>query len=330
MSGIFSLSMPSGFMHPGRLWLLVGLVALAAGYVAVHQQRRRALARYTNPRLAHLVAPTRSGWQRHLAPVFSLAALGVLFVGLAQPTRTERIPRKEGVVVLAIDVSASMTATDIAPSRIEAAITGATKFVKGIPTGIHVGLVAFDGTSRLLVAPTLDHSAVISAAQTLRPGPATAAGEGIYTSLDAIRATLSTDLKAAAKAGGHPAAIVLLSDGTTTVGRPTVQAARDAAAAGVPISTIAYGTPNGTVSVDGQVVDVPADTATMSEVARITGGKYFEATSAGQLSSVYANIQTTIGYTTQPREVTRGLLGVALILLVGGSAVGVFSTARAV
>ena len=324
------MTLPSSYLHPGRLWLLLGVIVLAGAYLVVQQQRRKALARYTNPQLAHLLVPTRPGARRHLAPLLSLAALAVLVVGLAQPSRTVRVPRKEGVVVVAIDISESMIANDIAPSRIEAAIAGADKFVAGIPSTIHVGLVSFDGTARLLVAPTTDHVAVQAAIKGLQPGPATAAGEGIYTSLDAIRATLTSDLKAAAaQAGAHPAAIVLLSDGVTTVGRPTVQAAHDAALAGVPVSTIAYGTPNGTVTIEGQVIDVPADTETMAAVARISGGRYFQATSAGQLSSVYNDIQTTIGYTTQQHDTTTGALGLALALLVVASGVGLLTTGRA-
>ncbi|MCU1354401.1 MAG: von Willebrand factor type [Acidimicrobiales bacterium] len=312
------------FLHPERLWLLVGVAALVATYVVTHLRHRQAVARYTNPALHHLIAPDRLGARRHLAPALTVAALAVLLVGLAQPLRMQRVARNEGVVVLAVDVSASMTATDIAPSRIEAAIAGATAFVKDIPPGIKVGLVAFDGDARLLVSPTADHSSVLSAVRTLTPGPRTAAGEGVYTSLQAIKTALPPAVVAsAARNGEHPAAIVLLSDGTTTVGRPVEQAADAAARAGVPISTIAYGTPTGTVTVQGQIIDVPADTATMAAVAKRTGGGYYEATSAGQLRDVYSHIQTTIGYRMEPREVARGFLGGALALLVGAGAAAV-------
>ena len=317
------------FAHPERLLLLFGVVALAAAYVAVHRRRARTIAAYTNPALHHLVAPDRMGWRRHVPPLLSLAALALVLVGLAQPTRPTRVARNEGVVVLAVDVSASMTATDIAPTRIQAAIAGAKNFVDDIPAGIDVGLVAFDGSARLLVSPTTDHTSVQTAIDSLTPGPGTAAGEGVYTSLGAIQAKLGASTLAAAKAAGNvPAAIVLLSDGTTTVGRSVEQAAQAADDLGVPVSTIAYGTPTGTVTVQGQVVDVPADDEAMSEVAKATGGTFFEAQSANELKDVYAHIQTQVGYTTEQRDVGRGLLGAAFVAMAGAIALALAWGAR--
>jgi Ca-activated chloride channel family protein len=314
------------FLHPGRLWLLLAVAGVAAVYVAVHLRRRRAIERYTSAHLHAAIAPDRLGWRRHVAPVLASAALGLIVIGLAQPVRAERVPRDEGVVVLTVDVSASMTATDIAPSRIEAAIAGASRFVDEIPDGIQIGLVAFDGTARVLVDPTTDHDAVVDAVHTLTPGPRTATGEALATSLDTITSTLSADVL---ESGDVPASVVLLSDGYTTVGRPVEQVAQEAAKLGVPVTTIAYGTPNGTVMVQGQIVDVPADTTTMAEVARITGGKYFEATSAGELDDAYTDIKTVVGYTTEPREVTRGFLGGALVVLLAGTPFAFVRAARA-
>jgi Ca-activated chloride channel family protein len=318
------------FVHPSRLWLLALVVGLGIANVLVQRHRQRAIARYTSSHLHHAIAPDRFGWRRHVPPALALLGLAILILGIAQPARAERIPLNEGVVVLAVDVSSSMTATDIAPSRIEAAISGATNFVNGLPVGIHVGLVAFDGNARLMVSPTADHHAVVSAVKTLTPGPRTAAGEGIYTSIDAIKASLTSDVLAAAKQSGKlPASIVLLSDGATTVGRSAEGAALAAGDAGIPVTTIAYGTPTGTVTVQGETVPVPADTATMARVAQVSGGKYFEAASAGQLKAVYTDIQTRVGYTTEPREITRGVLGVAMVMLAAATTLAFAWAARA-
>ncbi|MFN8019417.1 MAG: VWA domain-containing protein [Acidimicrobiales bacterium] len=318
------------FMHPERLLLILGVVALAAGYLVVWRPRTAALARWAQPHLQDRVAPNRSGAKRHVAPALALAALSLVLISAAQPTRPERVPRKRGIVVLTIDTSLSMNATDIGPNRMQAAIAGASAFVDQLPDGIEVGLVAFDSDARLLVSPTTDHGAVKASIATLQTNERTATGEGIYTSLDAITTTLAKDGDSIdGKTGDKvPAAIVLLSDGVPTVGRSVDDAAAAADAAKVPVSTIAYGTPNGTLTMDGETVSVAADPATMTRVAQATGGKSFEAKSATELEDVYADIQTTIGYETVPREVGRAVLGGAFAVLLVAGAYAVATSAR--
>ncbi|WP_421120907.1 VWA domain-containing protein [Aquihabitans daechungensis] len=315
------------FLHPERLLLLAGVVVLAVAYVAVWLRRSQAIARYTQPHLHDRLAPDRRrGLKRHVAPALALGALSLVLVSAAQPTRDERVPREKGVVVLAIDTSLSMQATDISPTRLEAAVDGATDFVDELPEGIEVGLVSFDSEARLLVSPTTDHESVQAAIGTLTTNARTATGEGVFTSLDAVQAALADETGADGEA--IPAAIVLLSDGVETVGRSVDSATQAAVDAKVPVSTIAYGTPTGTVSIEGDTIPVPADTQTMSAVADATGGTYFEATSAGQLQDVYADIQTTIGYETEPREVGRALIGGAFVLLLGAGGIAVLTSAR--
>jgi len=318
------------FAHPMRLWLLAGVVVLVVAYVVAHLHRRRAIARYTNPSLHGRIAPDRQGWPRHVPPALSAVALALVLVGIAQPTRPERVAKDEGVVVLAVDVSASMTATDVTPTRIDAAIAGAEDFVQDVPDGIHLGLVAFDRNARLLVVPTTDHDSVSNAVRALAPGPGTAAGEAVFASLDAIEAALDPEVLASAGEVDVPAAIVLLSDGATTIGRSVDQAASAAGDAGIPVTTIAFGTPTGSVTVEGQTVPVPvpADTEAMASLADATGGTYFAATSAGELQDVYADIRTDVGYTNEPREVTRGVLGVALVVLAAALAAAVLLAFR--
>ncbi|HEX2578747.1 MAG TPA: VWA domain-containing protein [Aquihabitans sp.] len=307
------------FLHPLRLVLLVGVVALAVAYVVVQRRRRAAVARYTDPARLAALAPQRPGSvRRHLSPALALVALATMVVALAEPTRAEAVARERGVVVLAVDVSASMSATDVAPSRLDAAIDGATGFVDGLPDGLHIGLVVFDGDARLVVPPTTEQATVTAAIARLGAGEGTAAGEGIATSLRAVESVLSPDLLASGE--DLPASIVLLSDGATTVGRPALTAAAEAADVGVPVTTIAFGTPQGTVTLGGETVAVPADPATMRAVADATGARSFEATTAGELGDVYADISTAVGTTTERREVTRGLLGGAVVALLASAA----------
>ncbi len=311
-------------LAPGRMWLLVFVGALAVAYVVAQRRRKQYAVRFTNLDLLDSVAPRRPGWRRHVVALAALLAATGLVISLARPAHEVRVPRSRGVVMLTVDVSASMTATDVEPSRIAAAKVAAREFVEQVPAGFQVGLVAFDGTARVLSTPTTDHAAVVGAIDALTPGPGTATGDAIFTALEAIEANANDVQPAQQRAPKDDlaATIVLLSDGTRTVGRPVGDAAQAAKDAGVPISTIAYGTPNGTVIVQGQIVPVPADTQTMAEVAEVSGGSAFEAASASELRDVYEDIQGRVGYRTETRELGRvfvALAVIALLLAAGGS-----------
>lgn len=318
------------FLSPQWLWLALVVAALAAAYVVLQRRRRHYAVRFTNLDLLASVAPRRPGWRRHVpAAAIGLALLG-LVVGLARPARQERVPKEAAIVMLVVDTSASMDATDVAPSRLRAAAAAAGGFVRDLPPGVEVGLVSFDRTPRLLATPTSDHAAVEARIGQLVTGPGTAAGEAVYVALDAIATAQQALDRPAARADddGPVAAIVLLSDGVTTVGRPVAQAAEDAGRQRVPISTIAFGTDEGTVVVQGQVVRVPADRESMSAVADATGGRFFEAASGEQLRSVYRDIGGTVGYTTETRELGMAVVGLALALLVAALAAALVWTAR--
>jgi Ca-activated chloride channel family protein len=273
--------------------------------------------RLPTTRVLAAVAPKRSVWRRHAPAAVALLTVVLLVVAVARPARDERVPREAAVVVLAVDVSASMTATDVAPSRIDAAVAAASDFVDDVPDRFQLGLVAFDGTARVLTTPTEDHDAVRAALQRLTPGEGTAAGEGIAAALDAISSSVE-------QAGGGgldlPASIVLLSDGATTVGRPVEEAAREAADRSVPVSTIAFGTDRGTVVVGGEVVPVPADRQTMEAVADLTGGTAAEAETADELHDVYDDIGARVGSVVEQREIGRAFLGIALVALLAAVA----------
>ncbi|HMC52521.1 MAG TPA: VWA domain-containing protein [Acidimicrobiales bacterium] len=302
------------FLSGSRLLLLAAPLALLAAYLAVQRARRKLVVRFTSVEMLASVAPRRSGWQRHVPAAALLAALALLVVGFAQPARAIRTPRQRATVVLTLDVSGSMVAGDVAPSRLAAAQQAARGFVGALPPGIQLGLVSFASTASVLVPPTSDRTTVVAAIDSLRAAGGTATGDAIYLSLDAINA-----LPVAAGGKKAPAAIVLMSDGTPTVGRAggspaaTVAAATAAAKqAGVRVNTIAFGTPDGELALGGRTVAVPSDPAAMAQIASDSGGRTFTAKTAGQLKSVYGEIGRVVGYDVHRREITAWFTGIAL------------------
>jgi Ca-activated chloride channel homolog len=308
------------FLSAGYLWLVLVVVALAAGYVMLQVKRKRYVARFSNVELLGSLAPRRPGWRRHLT--FSLLLLGllVLSLGVARPSADVKVPRENATVVLAIDVSLSMEATDVLPSRIATAKDAAKKFVGLLPSRINLGLVSFGGQATLLVPPTLDRQAAKTAINGLRLQQSTAIGEAIFTSLQAIQVfTKSTTAKGDS---APPARIVLLSDGTNTVGRRVDVAVAAAQKARVQVSTIAFGTQNGTVTINGTTQRVPADDQTLQQIAESTGGTFHTAHSEQELSSVYKDIGSQIGYTTRHRDISWRfmLIGLLCLFAAGGTA----------
>jgi Ca-activated chloride channel family protein len=306
------------FLDPGRLWLLLLVPALAAVYVVAQRRRRVQSVRFSNLELLRSVVPARAAWRRHVPSAVALLALGGLLVGFARPAAAVRVPKEAATIMLVLDVSASMEATDVRPSRLEAAITAAQSFVDQLPPQLEVGLVSIDRQARIEQPPTTDHRAVQAALGTLQLGPGTAAGDALTTAVEAINAAKAS----AGRVDKGGAAIVLLSDGVTTVGRPVTAAAHAAADAGIPVSTIAFGTDAGAVQVQGQIIPVPADPDTMAEVAEITSGRFFEAVSAHELRKVYDDIGTRVGYETQQREVSGRYLGGATVALIAALGLG--------
>jgi Ca-activated chloride channel family protein len=313
------------------LYLLVVLAALG-GYIAVLLARRKRVIRFANMELLEKVAPkrARTRW-RHVPAALLVAALALLTTAMAGPTHDIRIPRNRAVVMLVIDVSESMAATDVAPSRIEAARQAGKQFAHLLTPGINLGLVAFAANAVLLVAPTTDREAVDRAIDTLQPQPRTATGEGIYTALQAI-ATVG-----AVMGGGDgppPARIVLESDGKETVPadpnqpRGAFPAARAAKDQGVEISTISFGTPDGVITFQGMELPVPVDDATLQTITEITGGQAFHAGSLDELSSVYATLQQQIGYQTIPGDASESWIRLGAIALAAALFAGVLINRR--
>lgn len=297
-----------------RLWLLVPVALLALVYLFMQRRRRHYAVRFTNIALLDAVAPKRPGWRRHLTAAIAGVALVAMVIGLARPARDEKVPREEAVVVLAIDVSRSMSATDVSPSRLDSAIAAAIDFIAGVPDGFRVGLVAFDDLTYTLATPTLEHQVVLDALGRLEPGRGTAAGDAIEASLDAIATVLDPNVESES-AEDFAATIVLLSDGATTSGEDPAVAAQHAADAGVPVTTIAYGTDAGEIEIEGEIVPVPADPVAMQDIADATEGSFFEAASASELEAVYDDIQGRVGFTVEQREIILWFLTIGLVAL---------------
>ncbi len=342
------------FLAPLLLLGLLLVPILLGLYVWAQRRRSRYAVRFTNLDLLANLAPRRPAWRRHLPPVIYLGAIAALALALARPTMVVAVPREDATVLLTIDVSGSMRATDVSPTRLDAARAAARSFVAQLPEGIRVGIVAFASEPETLVAPTTDRDAIEDALQSLTPKNGTAMGDGLMRTLDlaeqiqtddegtppasttpdpsaAPDASASPDASAAPDApvdtpSGEPlVAAILLSDGANSVGETEpLDAAERAASLGVPVYTIALGTPDGEVEVRddlGQVriLQVPPDTETLAQIAEITGGTAFDAPTAEDLSAVYDNLESRIGHVDERQEVTSWFAAAALVLVVVGA-----------
>ena len=308
--------MTEWFLEPARLWSLLVVVALIGAYVVMQLRRPRYTVRFSNLQLLDKVAPKRPGWRRHLSAGIFAVGLATLVVAFAQPVMTVKVPQERTTVMLAIDTSLSMAAEDVAPNRLEAAQAAATTFVEQLPDDLNVGLVGFAGTAQLLVPPTQDHESISTAIDGLELDKATAIGDAVKLSLDVI-----ADQAIGVENGVPDAAIVLISDGETPVGLPTVDAIPLAEEAGVAVTTIAYGTAEGQIMVDedgdgvGQLTSVPVNVDELRGLAEGTGGTAYTAESAGALDSVYEELGSTIGFEEKDTDVSFRFVGAGLLLL---------------
>jgi Ca-activated chloride channel family protein len=251
--------------------------------------------------LLESVAPKRPSRWRHLPAILLLTSLVLFTIAMAGPTHDVRIPRNRAVVMLVIDVSQSMRATDVSPNRLAAAQEAAKQFAGQLTPGINLGLIAYAGTATVLVSPTTNRDATKNAIDKLQLADRTATGEGIFTALQAI-ATVG----AVIGGGGEPppARIVLMSDGKETVPanpdnpKGAYTAARTAKDQGVPISTVSFGTPYGYVEINGQRQPVPVDDQTLKKIAELSGGTAYNASSLSELKSIFTTLQEQIGYET--------------------------------
>ncbi len=310
---------PDTFLDGWRLWFLLAL-PLLVGLYAWRDRRRHAYAvRFSALPMLGLVAPRRPGWRRHVVAAGMLLATGVLVTAFARPAAEVRQPKERATVLLAIDVSLSMNAEDVAPNRLRAAQEAARNFADELPPSINLGLVTFAGSASVLVPPTTDRALVKNAVDDIRLGPYTAIGEGIVTSLSALE--LVPDDPSGEPVPAH---VVVLSDGETTVGMPNGEAVLLAQEADVPVSTIAFGTPGGTIVLEGRTEPVPVNERELRQIAEDTGGVAYAAQTLDQLEQVYDDIGSSIGYELVPSEITDRWVGLGLVcmlLTVAGSLV---------
>ncbi len=296
------------FLEPWWLLALLPVIAVAGLYVWRQFRRRSYAMKFTNVDLLRTLAPKGLGWRRHAAAGAFLLSLVALGSALARPSVDTEQPLERATVMLAIDVSLSMEADDVAPTRIEAAQEAARAFVQELPPTYNLGLVSFAKSANVLVPPTKDRSQVNSAIDGLTLAEATATGEAVFTSLDAIRTVPSDGAD-----GAPPARIVLLSDGFRTSGRSVEDASAAALAANVPVSTIAFGTDAGMVDIRGTLQRVPVDRLALEQMAETTKGFFYEAASVSELKQVYEDMGSSFGHRIEAREVTQWYAGVALV-----------------
>lgn len=336
--------------------LLIGLLVVPialAGYLLVQRRRSRYVVRFTNVDLLANLVPTTPQWWRHVPPALYLAAMAALILGLARPSAMVAVPREDATIILAMDVSGSMLATDVTPSRLASAQEAASTFIDQLPPTFQVGLVTFGTAAQVAVRPTTDRAEIHEALDTLVADGGTALGDAIGSSVQLAREVIDT----AATTGGATAspdpsaspgptatpepsaspsatddaepplvATVLLSDGANSTGRlDPAEAAREAQSIGMPVYTIALGTPSGVVTVQDEfgiphTVEVPPDTDTLAAVAETTGARSFQAPTASDLEQIYQSLGSRVGTREEPQEVTQWFAAAGLVLMIGGAA----------
>jgi Ca-activated chloride channel family protein len=308
------------FASPLVLWALLLVPLALAGYWLVQRRRIKYAARFTNLDLLANVVDASPGRRRHVPAVLALAALAALLVALARPQAVVAVPREEATVVLTMDGSASMTATDVAPTRLDAAKSAASTFLDQLPERFRVGLVSFSNATRVLEEPTDDREAVRSSLESIQGEVGTAIGDAIRESV-----ALAPRDDDGERSQDTLFAVLLLSDGKNSAGIEPRYVLDEVQEAGIPIYTIALGTAAGTVEIpnafgEPEPYPVPPDPETLREIAEETGGRFFEAPTEADLEAVYEEIGSQVSYEEEERELTAAFAGAgALFLLVGAS-----------
>lgn len=328
------------FIWVDLLWLLF-VVPLAAGvYLLLQRRRRKYAVRYASLALVREAAGRGPGFRRHIPPVLFLVGLTVLLLAVARPQATVVAPSNQGTVILTFDVSGSMRANDVKPSRLEAAKEAGRDFVAKQSSKVRIGVVAFSDTALVVQEPTTDREAVLAAINRLAPQRRTAIGSAIITSLNTIfegtdvplipvpesgfgggpvfqpAVPTTTSTPAPVAPGSYTSAvIVLLSDGQSNIGPAPLDVVGDAADRGVRIYTVGLGSPEGTVlRAGGFGVRVRLDEATLKAIAQQTGGQYFNAQTESDLSGIYRDLSTRLTFKPQQTEITAWFAAFAVVV----------------
>lgn len=324
------------FAAPVFLWGLLAIPVAVVLYRRAQRRRSRYAITFTNLDVLASVAATRLAWRRHVPAAILTMALIALIVGLARPESTILVPREEATVVLVLDVSGSMRATDVDPTRLAAAQASARSFVDQLPAEFQVGLVSFSETANVLNQPTVDRASVAESIDSLTADGPTAMGDGLVEALELGR---SDEPDAAPSRPSRSRrerldAVVLLSDGYNTSGRtPPLDAADMAADLDVPVYTIALGTPEGTVEVPTpfgvpRIVQVPPDYETLQAIAETTDAQYFTAPSTEDLERIYADLGSRIGFVEDRQEIGFAFAAAAVALAALGTGLAVAWSGR--
>ena len=314
------------FSAPAWFALLAVVAAVVGGYVWTRRRARRYTMRFANLELLERVAPRRPGWSRHIPAALLVLALIFLTVSLAGPTANAQVPRNRAIVMLVIDVSLSMNSTDVTPTRIAAAKDAASAFARNLPAGINLGVESFAGTATVLVSPSTDRDLAVRAIGSLKLAESTATGEALAAALaaiDSVNALIPGDGQ-----GPPPARIVLMSDGKQNTGRDEFAVAAQAGAAHIPISTISFGTPYGTVDLQGEQAAVPVDDDSLAKVAQLSGGEFYPAQSNQQIHQVYDTLGQQIGYETIHKDVSKPWLALGTLTCLAAAGTGLALSQR--
>lgn len=321
------------FQWPWMLWFLLLIPVLAALYILAQRRRQQYALRYASLSLVKEALGRGPGWRRHLPPAVFLTSLAVMVFALARPFTVVTLPSQQGTVILTMDVSGSMRADDLEPTRLDAAKAAALAFVQKQPAGVRIGVVSFSDDAFLVQAPTNDKGAIIAAISRLTPRRGTAIGSALLTSVEAIEeeadieggepitSTLPTPTPTPMPQGVYqPAIVVLLTDGESNRGPRPLDVVDQVAMRGIRVYTIGVGSIEGTVlRAFGRSMRVRLDEDTLQAVATATGGTYYNASTEQDLQRIYENLSTRLVFTKQESEVTAGFTGVAgLLLLVAG------------
>jgi Ca-activated chloride channel family protein len=307
------------FLWPEMLWLLLLVPALVAGYFYLLRRKRQATLRYASLTMIKEAIGTGQKYRRHIPPLLFLLALVAMILAVARPAAVVTLPSQHRTIILAMDVSGSMRATDVEPNRITAAQNAAKAFIKDQPSNVRIGIVSFAGTASVVQAPTQNREDLIAAIDRFQLQRATAIGSGIIVSLatifpdagidvsaliygrsgprgvplDQTAKTEKKDFKPVPPGSYSSAAIILLTDGQRTTGPDSVEAARMAADRGVRIFTVGFGTKSGeTIGFEGWSMRVRLDEETLKTIASMTRGEYFYAGSAADLRKVYESLNS--------------------------------------
>jgi Ca-activated chloride channel homolog len=323
------------FIWSQMLWSLLAIPLLVLLYLRMQEKRKQLALRYGSLGLVQQAAGKGIGARRHIPAILFLAGLIVLFLALARPQMVVGLPKVEGIVILAFDVSGSMAAEDFEPNRLEAAKVVASDFVSRQPSTVRVGIVAFSDSGFSVQLPTNDQAEILDAISRLRPQRGTSVANGIVVSLNTIATVTGMepvisldenevpnfeDAEPTMIVDDNSAVIVLLTDGENNMNPDPLLAAEFAAERGVRIHTIAIGSTEGTVlEVNGFSVFTQVDETALQQIAQITDGLYFNAQNEEDLREVYESIEPRLVVEQEETEVTSVFAGVSiLILLLGG------------